>query len=249
MGPCHLRFRDERCSAALPDRASFWDRRAPGPTNVRSVSSPRISFAATFGISARLPDAIAIALVLGLAASAAGTKAAEDPRDLWSDTWAATDTLGRTLPGSAEVGLPRTGRFVGIFYFLWLGQSGDLGPFDISRILAQDPSALTNPASPLWGPMLSPHHWGESIFGYYVSEDESVLRKHAQMLANAGVDAVFFDVTNQLHLSSQLESPLPRIRPREARGEPGTSDRLPLPVRRPAQGGPRALGRPLQPTP
>ncbi len=25
-----------------------------------------------------------------------------------------------------------------------------------------------------------------------------MLRKHAQMLANAGVDAVFFDVTNQL---------------------------------------------------
>ncbi len=141
---------------------------------------------------------IAIALALGLTSSVACTQAAEDPRDLWSDTWAATDALGRTLPGSAEVGPPRTGRFVGIFYFLWLGQSGDLGPFDISRILAHDPSALTNPASPLWGPMFSPHHWGESIFGYYVSEDESVLRKHAQMLANAGVDAVFFDVTNQL---------------------------------------------------
>ena len=85
-----------------------------------------------------------------------------------------------------------------MFYFLWLGQSGDQGPFDISRILAQDPSALANPASPLWGPMLSPHHWGESIFGYYVSEDDSVLRKHAQLLANAGVDAIFFDVTNQV---------------------------------------------------
>lgn len=141
---------------------------------------------------------IAIALELGLTSSAAGTKAAEDARDLWSDTWAATDALGRTLPGLAEVGPPRSGKFVGIFYFLWLGQAGDLGPFDVSKILAQDRSALTNPASPLWGPMLSPHHWGESIFGHYVSEDESVLRKHAQMLANAGVDAVFFDVTNQL---------------------------------------------------
>ena len=98
---------------------------------------------------------IAIALALGLTSSAAGTKAAEDARDIRSDTWAAADALGRTLPSLPEVGPPRSGKFVGIFYFLWLGQAGELGPFDISRILAQDPSALTNPASPLWGPMLS----------------------------------------------------------------------------------------------
>ena len=126
------------------------------------------------------------------------TRAADDPGDLQSDTWTATDALGRTLPGFAEVGPPKQGKTVGMFYFLWLGQAGDLGPFDISKILAQDPSAISNPASPLWGPIHSPHHWGESIFGYYVSEDESVLRKHAQMLSNAGVDAIIFDVTNQV---------------------------------------------------
>ena len=139
-----------------------------------------------------------IALAVVLIASATATTAADDTSDLRTDTWTATDALGRTVPGFADVGPPRPGKTVGIFYFLWLGQSGDLGPFDVSKILAQDPSALANPASPLWGPMYSPHHWGESIFGYYVSEDESVLRKHAQMLSNAGVDAVFFDVTNQV---------------------------------------------------
>ncbi len=45
---------------------------------------------------------IAIALALGLTSSAAGTKAAEDARDIRSDTWTATDALGRPLPGSAE---------------------------------------------------------------------------------------------------------------------------------------------------
>jgi hypothetical protein len=98
---------------------------------------------------------IAIALALSLTSSAAGTKAAEDARDIRSDTWAATDALGRTLPSLPEVGPPRSGKFVGIFYFLWLGQAGDLGPLDVSKILGQDRSALTNPASPLWGPMLS----------------------------------------------------------------------------------------------
>jgi hypothetical protein len=140
---------------------------------------------------------IMFALLLALALN---TVAAEDPvivRDLLSDTWVATDALGRSLPVGEEVGPPRTKKFVGVFYFLWLGQSGDLGPFDITKILARDPSAIHNPRSQLWGPELAPHHWGESIFGYYVSDDESVLKKHAQMLADADVDMIVFDVTNQ----------------------------------------------------
>jgi hypothetical protein len=35
--------------------------------------------------------------------SAAGSA---QPRDLYSDTWVATDSLGRTLPGYSEVGPP-----------------------------------------------------------------------------------------------------------------------------------------------
>ena len=121
-----------------------------------------------------------------------------EPGDLQSDTWVATDALGRSLPIGGQVAPPRPGKFVGVFYFLWLGQSGDLGPFDITKILSRDPRALSDPKSPLWGPELAPHHWGESLFGYSVSDDESVLRKHAQMLADAGADMLVFDVTNQL---------------------------------------------------
>ncbi|MCX6903300.1 MAG: hypothetical protein NTW03_07450, partial [Verrucomicrobia bacterium] len=77
-------------------------------------------------------------------------------------------------------------------------QHGDQGPFDISKIIAADPSAMNHPTSPLWGPLHVPHHWGESWFDYYVSDDEGVLAKHAQMLADAGIDVVIFDVTNQL---------------------------------------------------
>jgi hypothetical protein len=57
---------------------------------------------------------------------------------------------------------------------------------------------MSKPDSPLWGPLHIPHHWGESLFGYYLTDDEGVLRKHAQMLADAGVDVVVFDVTNQI---------------------------------------------------
>jgi hypothetical protein len=115
-----------------------------------------------------------------------------------SDTWVATDALGRSLPTFAEVGPPRADRFVGIFYFLWLGAHVNGGPYDITRILAQDPQAMQKKDSPLWGPMHAPHHWGESIFGYYLTDDPFVLRKHAQMLADAGIDTLVFDVTNQV---------------------------------------------------
>src|SRR5262249_23715580 len=89
-------------------------------------------------------------------------------------------------------------RRVAIFYFLWHGAHVQGGPYDITRILQQDPSAITNKTSSLWGPLHAPHHWGESIFGYYLTDDAAVLRKHAQMLADAGVDAITFDVATRL---------------------------------------------------
>jgi len=120
--------------------------------------------------------------------------------DDFSDTWVATDALGRKVPTFPEVSAPRADRTVGIFYFLWHGFHipGNGGPFNVTKILTLDPDAMQKPDSPLWGRLGAPHHWGESIFGYYLTDDEGVLRKHAQMLSDAGVDVVIFDVTNQL---------------------------------------------------
>ena len=133
--------------------------------------------------------------------NATTTNAGPITTDSWenfSDTWVATDALGRKVPTFPEVPAPRPDRKVGIFYFLWHGAHVQGGPFDVTRILAADPNAMQKPESPLWGPLHVPHHWGESIFGYYLTDDEGVLRKHAQMLADAGVDVVIFDVTNQI---------------------------------------------------
>jgi len=135
--------------------------------------------------------------VVMLCVAAATTIATAAPRDTMPDTWAATDSLGRSLPGHREAGPPRPGKQVGIFYFLWLGQHGTHGPFDVSKILAAHPDAMRTPTSPPWGPLHAYHHWGEPLFGYYFSDDAWVLRRHAQMLADAQVDVVIFDVTNQ----------------------------------------------------
>lgn len=107
--------------------------------------------------------------------------------DLHSDSWVATDALGRRLLSYKECGPPRKDRFVGIFYFLWLEGPG---PYDISKMLAE------NPEDPNYGPKHAFHHWGEPEMGYYVSHDPYVIRKHLMMLSEAGIDTLIFDATN-----------------------------------------------------
>lgn len=68
--------------------------------------------------------------------------------------------------------------------------------YDVARILAADPDAKTKPGSPLWGGYGVSHYWGEPLFGYYRSDDPWVLRRHPQLLADAGVDVLGFDTTN-----------------------------------------------------
>jgi hypothetical protein len=102
--------------------------------------------------------------------------------------WPATDGLGRALPVAGEAPAVRNGRFVGIFYFIWLGCHGTSGPFDLTKI-------LRNP-KPSFGPPGAFHHWGKPELGYYVSRDPWVLRRHATQLTDAGIDFVALDVTN-----------------------------------------------------
>jgi hypothetical protein len=114
--------------------------------------------------------------------------------------WPAVDALGRKLPTFAEVGGPKADRFTGMFYFLWHDQQNGAspagGPYDIAKILAHDADALRKPESPLWGPIGMYHYWAEPLYGYYASRDEWVLRRHAQLLADAGIDTLIFDTTN-----------------------------------------------------
>ncbi|MBC7653726.1 MAG: hypothetical protein H7098_04535 [Oligoflexus sp.] len=125
-----------------------------------------------------------------------------------ADTWVANDDLGRTLPINQS---QKKDKYVGIFYFIWQGAHGydqhgkgmraDEGviqksgeeknsPYDISKMLKE------NPENPQYGPINAFHHWAEPYFGYYLPDDEWVIRKHAQMLSDAGIDVIILDVTN-----------------------------------------------------
>ncbi len=85
---------------------------------------------------------------------------------------------------------------VGIFYFLWLGEHGRTGPYNISKIVEADPDAGHKPDSPVWGGVGIYHHWGEPLYGYYYSDDEWVVRRHIKLLMQCGIDFLFFDTTN-----------------------------------------------------
>jgi hypothetical protein len=113
-------------------------------------------------------------------------------RDTLSDTWEATDGLGRTLPDSKTAGAPNQ-RQVLIFYYFWHQRTGYPAPYDISKIIAGKMQPF---ADAQFGPSPAFHHWGEPALGYYDIDDEFVLRRHAQMLSDAGVDAIVLDVTN-----------------------------------------------------
>lgn len=121
-------------------------------------------------------------------------------RDVYSDTWVATDALDRTMPLFEEVGPIKNDkrRVVGIFYITWHTQGlKDLPrPYraNVTAILEEDPSARLDAGHPLW--YTNSYHWGEPEMGFFLSQDEWVIRKDMSMLADAGVDLLVMDVTN-----------------------------------------------------
>jgi len=121
-------------------------------------------------------------------------------RDLYSDTWVATDGIGREMPGYEEAGEVKQDqrRVVGIFYITWHTQdkANMKQPYnaDVTKILVKDPSARLKADHPLWEE--GAYHWGEPEMGYFLSQDEYVIRKDISMLADAGVDVLVMDVTN-----------------------------------------------------
>lgn len=110
--------------------------------------------------------------------------------DVYADTWVATDGAGRRMPDATEAGPPRPNKWVGIFYWTWHVPHAD-GPNDVTKILADADGGEVE-----WPSNSAPYHWGEPELGYYEMTDPFVIRKHASMLCDAGIDIIFFDTTN-----------------------------------------------------
>lgn len=114
-------------------------------------------------------------------------------------TWAAVDGLGRTLSDGTDVGGTRQDKFVGVFYWTWHYRwVHDHEPLTTGSVLDKYPEAKNDWEHPAWGNTYDgrPYFWDEPLYGFYTSTDRYVLRKHAELLADADVDVVIFDTTN-----------------------------------------------------
>ena len=119
--------------------------------------------------------------------------------DVLPDTWTATDGLGRTLPANGEVRAKDGKKFVGLFYWIWHTEfAKSYAALNASQILSLHPEILHDFDSPLWLSAQDgrPYYWNQPLYGYYRDTDAYVLRKHAELIADAGVDVIVFDCTN-----------------------------------------------------
>lgn len=125
----------------------------------------------------------------------------EDTRDLSSAEYSVlnitgTDDFGRVI--TPVDGRIDHDRYVGMFYFLTLGQHDNhSGIYDVDLITAggTNHKAFTN-YDTFITPVGAAHFWGEPVWGYYNSEDPWVIRKQVEMLTMAGVDFVVLDTSN-----------------------------------------------------
>lgn len=129
--------------------------------------------------------------------------------DIRSDSWEATDMLGRKIPSVEDVGAKRTDKKVGLFYWTWREKHArSLRPVNVTKLLEEYPAAEYNRDHPGWlGADIQPH-WNEPLYGFYRNSDKYVIRHHASMLANAGVDFLLFDCTNVAFVWKDGYSPL-----------------------------------------
>ena len=111
-----------------------------------------------------------------------------------STQWTFVDGLGRPAVEYAEAG-EKNNKKVGIFYWTWHYNFASRKALNVQQIIDQYPEAANDYNHKAWNNDDGPYFWNEPIWGYY-SIDRYVMRKHAELLADAGVDFVLFDCTN-----------------------------------------------------
>ncbi len=157
-------------------------------------------------MSVKMPKLRLMSTVAALAAATAVT-AGPGSVTAESDNWMLTDGLGRKARTYEQAGARHTDRFVGMFYWTWhqgydFDGGADPAGMEVRNItegLRDNPDAINNYNHPAWGSGAArPNvfYWDEPLFGYYRTTDPWVLRKHAEMLADAGIDCIFMDCTN-----------------------------------------------------
>ncbi|MBQ7316017.1 MAG: hypothetical protein IJW90_02790 [Clostridia bacterium] len=114
--------------------------------------------------------------------------------EVMPDTWVFTDGLGRVSLTNAEVGDLREDKTVSMFFWTW--HNGRPTCINVNDAAEKYPEAVRDFNHPVWTPAGFQGSWNEPIYGHYESSDQWVLRRQAELLANAGIDAILTDNTN-----------------------------------------------------
>ena len=118
--------------------------------------------------------------------------------DMYSDTWAGNDLLGRKLIDHEKAGDFNPDKQVGMFYWTITNSKTRYSEYSINQRVID---SYNGPESDIknnynykgWKPY---GVWNESVYGYYNNYDRWVIRKHLEQLSAAGVDVLVSDTTN-----------------------------------------------------
>ena len=137
--------------------------------------------------------------------------------DFTKASFSTVDQLGREITPMHREKTDHE-RYVGVFYFLWLGTHlSSAGVYDVTKLqLTEEGAAAVGDPSYGLGEIVpntvnaemgypngmeSPTnyvHWTtEPLYGYYNTADEWVITRHMELLTMADVDFIFFDTTNE----------------------------------------------------
>lgn len=114
------------------------------------------------------------------------------------NSWVMVDGLGRTLSQEVNKEVEQE-RYVGMFYWTSSGYWGQqTSAYNITEryhsLSAAEQLLVRNDyKADIWKTDKAPSwFWDEPLLGYYTANDDYVIRKHAELLADAGVDFIFF---------------------------------------------------------
>ena len=128
----------------------------------------------------------------------------------------AVDDYGRTVtvkdPSSEK-------KYLGIFYFAWLGNQGASGgTYDVTKLQRENPDALYDPTNTTDSPAWKFHFNSEPLYGYYSMNDPWVINRHVELFTMAGLDYILFDYTNSVMYDSVAETVIKTLLKYKAQG-------------------------------
>lgn len=127
----------------------------------------------------------------------------------------AIDDYGRTV----TVSDPTTDdRYVGLFYFAWLGNQNMSGIYDVNKLEQTNPTALYNPLDNEDSKPWQFHFTSEPLYGYYSMNDPWVITRHVELFTMAGIDYILFDYTNAVEYNNVATLVLQTLKKFKAQG-------------------------------